>query len=356
MTLLTPTTSFSWVGLPLACRRLCLSIAMAVLFSAYCPPLLAAEGDHFVDDPTATKYAVILVGAAASQDRASEFSRWALSLRRSLQEDYGYAPENLRTLVGAGNGSDIDGPCREDSIRDTFKSLAARIEPGDQFNVFLIGHGTGSGEGAKFNIVGPDLTGTEFEEILSTINTQNIIVVNTTSASYGFSQPLSANGRIIVSATRSSAEKYDTVFPRYFVEALQDHAADRDKNRRVSILEAFVYTKARVDNYFNERGTLPSEHATVDDSGDGVFSVDPDQRGDGRLAEIAYLDVTSAAATNLSPAAAQLRSQMGNLERDIFLLRANKSSLAESEYWAQLEPLLIELAKVTREFDGLPTP
>ncbi|MEX1032562.1 MAG: hypothetical protein WDZ30_04330, partial [Cellvibrionaceae bacterium] len=202
---------------------------------------------------------------------------------------------------------------------------------------------------------GVNLAGAEFGALLNSINTQNIIAVNTTSASHDFSQSLSGNGRVIVSATRSRAEKYDTVFPRYFVEALKGHAADRDKNRRVSVLEAFNYAKARVDSYFKNQGMLATEHATLDDNGDGVFSPNPDGRGDGRLAEIAYFDVSGAGATNLSPEAARLRTQMSSLERDIFLLRANKASLTESEYWARLEPLLIELAKITREFDGLPT-
>lgn len=319
---------------------------------------LTAEGDHFVNDPDTNKYAVILVGAAVNEERANQFGNWGLDLRRSLQQDYGYSADQLTLLVGSASTDDfnVDGPCRADTIRSTFERLAKRIQPADQLTVFLIGHGTGRGEDAKFNIVGPDLTGEQFDGILDRIKTQNLIVVNTTSASYDFTRALASNGRVLLSATRSAAEKYDTVFPQYFVEGVQGHAADRDKNRRVSVLEAFQFAKARVDSYFRDNGILASEHAALDDSGDGVFSVSPDRRGDGRLAEIAYLDVSTSVATDLSPAAAELRSRMSNLERDIFLLRANKSALGESEYWQQLEPLLIELAKVTREFDDLSNP
>lgn len=341
-------------------RRMRLRLAwrnflVATLLAAWLPLLFAEEGEHFVEQSGASKYAVILVGAAANQERAGQFRAWAMALRDSLRNDYGYAANNLRLLVGSADDDNvnIDGPCRAESIRAIFQSLAARVQAGDQFSVFLFGHGTGSGMTSKYNIVGPDLTGAEFGELLNSLGTQDIVVVNTTSASYGFSRALSANGRVIVSATRSSAEKYDTVFPGYFVEALQGHAADRDKNGRVSILEAFTYAKARVAKHFDQQGGLPSEHPTMDDNGDGVFSTNPDRRGDGSLAEIAYLDVTRATAAKLSPAAAKLHGRMAELERDIFLLRANKSALAESEYWAQLEPLLIELAKVTREFDAL---
>src|SRR5690606_6595663 len=216
------------------------------------------------------------------------------------------------------------------------KALAQQIRPGDQLNVFLIGHGAGRGEQAKFAIVGPDLSGPQFAELLAPIQSTNIVIVNTTSASHDFAAALSANGRVVVSATRSPAERYDTVFPGFFVEGLKGQAADRDKNSRVSVLEAFNFAKARVAEYFRERDILPSEHAALDDNGDGVFSVNPDRRGDGQLAEIAYLDVSSAGAGNLSPEASELRNRMSTLERDIFLLRANKSSLDTAEYWAQM--------------------
>jgi hypothetical protein len=331
---------------------------LAALLALLCSSLWAAEGDHFVNDPDANKYAVILVGAAVDEERRNQFGTWALDLRRSLQKDYGYAADKLILLAGVASEEDfnVDGPCRADSIRSTFAKLSERIQAGDQLTVFLIGHGTGRGAQAKFNIVGPDLTGEQFGAILDRIHTQNLVVVNTTSASHDFSKALAGNGRVLVSATRSAAERYDTVFAQYFVEGLQDQAADRDKNSRVSILETFQFTKARVDSYYREQGLLASEHATLDDNGDGVFSIDPDRRGDGQLAEIAYFDVSGGAATDLPPAAADLRSQMSNLEREIFLLRANKSALGESEYWRQLEPLLIQLAKVTREFDELPRP
>lgn len=333
-------------------------IAVVAAMLCFAPWSRAAEGDHFLNDPAAGKYALILVGAAVDEERANRFGGWAMSLRDSLQQDYGYAADNIQLLVGesAENDFNFNGPCDAESIRKAFATLAGRIERGDQLTVFLFGHGSGGGNRAKFNIVGPDLTGGQFAELVDTINTQNLVIVNTTSASRDFSKPLSANGRVIVSATRSAAEKYDTVFPGYFVEAIRGHAADRDKNQRLSILEAFEYAKAKVAAYFSEKGMLRSEHATLDDNGDGVFSVAPDQRGDGRLAEIAYLDATAADTGDLPPAAAALRSRMTNLERNIFLLRARKSTLTESEYWSQLEPLLIELAKATREFNGLSNP
>jgi len=53
---------------------------------------------------------------------------------------------------------------------------------------------------------------------------------------------------------------------------------------------------------------------------------------------------------NLSPKVAALLTQMNDLERDFSLLRGQKNQLETVEYWQRLEPLLIELAKTTRNF------
>jgi len=320
--------------------------------------LSADEVGSFVNTPETKKYALIIVGATSDQEHSERFQEWALNLRRSLKDDYGYPVKQLSLLLGDEDKSSfsVNGSSRVKSIQAAIKRLAVKIKNNDQLLVVLIGHGTGSGKQAKFNIAGPDITGADFAKMLEEIATKNIVVVNTASASHDFSQRLSLAGRIIVSATRSRAEKYDTIFPLYFVEGLQDQKADRDKNNRVSILEAFNYANAQVTNFYRDNDTLASEHAGLDDNGDGVFSIKPGVQVDGRLAEVAYIDSVAGGAGALSPEGAKLRVQMDNIERDIFMLRASKKALTEEEYWQQIEPLLIQLAKTTREFDAKQAP
>ena len=42
---------------------------------------------------------------------------------------------------------------------------------------------------------------------------------------------------------------------------------------------------------------------------------------------------------------------MQELERDIFILRGRKQDFLESDYWQEMESLLVELAIVTGEFE-----
>ena len=179
------------------------------------------------------------------------------------------------------------------------------------------------------------------------------MIVNTTSASYGFSAALSSEGRVVISSTRSPSERYDPVFARYFIEALDSRNGDRDKNNRVSMLEAFNYARANVEQWYEQQGRLASEHAGLDDNGDALFSLNPTMNeADGRLAEIAYIDTLQDNSQDLSPAARQLKAHMQEMERAVFILRGRKADFLEADYWQQMEQLLIELARTTGQFNA----
>ena len=188
--------------------------------------------------------------------------------------------------------------------------------------------------------------------MLDVFDQQDMIIVNTTSASYGFSASLSGEGRVVVSSTRSSSEKFDPVFSNYFIEALDNRNGDRDKNNRVSILEAFNYAKSNVEEFYEEQGRLASEHAGLDDNGDALFSLNPTTAEiDGRLAEIAYIDNLVDDTVGLSAEAIRLKSRMQDLERSVFILRGRKAEFLEDDYWQQLEVLLVDLARATGQFN-----
>ena len=321
-------------------------------------PTDSAAASYFMDSPTATKYAVILTGPTVGDENKSTFRQWAFSLHDILARDYGYSSDTITLLYDDGAqdypGSErVDGSCDRAGIEQQFAALRGRVNTGDQITVFLIGHGSGSEEEAKFNIVGPDITGPEFAAILDQFEQQDIVIVNTTSASYGFSAALSSEGRVVISSTRSPSERYDPVFARYFIEALDSRNGDRDKNNRVSMLEAFNYARANVEQWYEQQGRLASEHAGLDDNGDALFSLNPTMNeADGRLAEIAYIDTLQDNSQDLSPAARQLKAHMQEMERAVFILRGRKADFLEADYWQQMEQLLIELARTTGQFNA----
>jgi len=338
------------------------SVLLALMFVSFAkaqPPVLEGAAEYFLDSPDVGKYAVIMAGPTVGETNQTQFRQWAFSLHDILARDYGYSSDSIILLYDKGHtdlvGDErIDGACDRGGIEQGLASLAARVRTGDQITLYLIGHGSGAEEESKFNIVGPDITGAEFAELLDQFKDQSIAIVNTTSASYGFSTSLSGEGRVVISSTRSPSERYDPIFSRYFIEALDNRNGDRDKNNRVSMLEAFEYAKSNVEAWYEEQGRLASEHAGLDDNGDALFSLDPVvDSADGRLAEIAYIDAAVDEVLGLSPQARELKFQMQNLERDIFVLRGRKQDFLESDYWLEMESLLVELAIATGQFEEI---
>ena len=338
------------------------AIRRLILFVAMVPVLLANSPIHsreyFLPRPDMQKYAVILGGAAANETYRAQFRQWSLKLHEILVRDYGYPPDNITLLLDRGDSgmSMIDGPCRLNSVMEAMGQLRKTVQPGDQINIFFIGHGTSDDQAAKFVLVGPDITGAEFAKILEEFSNQDIVVMNTTSSSHPFCAALSAPGRVVVCATRSAAERYDTIFARFLLEALENHAADRDKNRRVSPFEAFLYVRENIKTWYTDQDRLPSEHPTLGDNGDGRFHTDPDPaRNEGRLAQIADFDTLAVSFSETGPgggASEALRKQTAKvqaLERSVILLRHQKSEMPDQDYRHQLETLLIDLARSSRQ-------
>ena len=218
----------------------------------------------------------------------------------------------------------------------------------DVFFIVLIGHGTFDGTDAKFNLVGPDLESTEWSALLKSVPGR-IVVVNTSSASFPFLERLSGPRRIVITATDSSAQRYDTVFPEYFIRALTDSAADLDKNERISMWEAFTAASAGVRRHYQQRGQLSTEHALLDDNGDGVGSEVSTPGEDGSLASRTYLDPALPGAAPTDDVLLKLLQRKTNLEAEVEDLKIRRAFLPAADYAKEFERLMIDLAQVSHD-------
>ena len=118
------------------------------------------------------------------------------------------------------------------------------------------------------------------------------------------------------------------------------------------INEAFNYAKSNVEAWYEEQGRLASEHAGLDDNGDSLFALEPTvDVADGRLAEIAYIDVFNDSSEGMSARAVELKGRMQEIERSVFILRGRKAEFLEADYWQQLQELLVDLARTTGQFN-----
>ena len=291
------------------------------------------------------KFAVILSGASGDEEFAKRFKGWTAELSKTLVGRFGFDEARVTILTETPEGRALRATAEE--VRRAFASLKASAGPESTVFVFLIGHGTFDGRQAKFSLVGPDLAAGEYAELLSNLPSRRVVVFNMASASGEFIKALSGRGRVVVTATRSGQEQNATRFPEHFIAALASRDADADQNGRVSVLEAFDFASRLTAEQYKRAGRIATEHALLDDSGDGVGHMTA-EGGDGAVARNVYLDSLSNEQAAASAETARLLRERERLEEEVEQLKARKNLLAEAEYEAELERVFVSLAKVNR--------
>jgi hypothetical protein len=294
-----------------------------------------ASGQQKRADPN--KFALLVNGAGGEPAYTKQFEQWTTELRSALEDRYGFDAEQTKVLPRA----------TAEDVKRTFAQLKSQLDANNVLFVFLIGHGSFDGKESKFNLVGPDLSASEYNALLSALPTHRIVVFNMASASGEFVKSLSAKGRIVVTATKNGQESNATRFPGYFIAALSAKDADTDQNGHISVLEAFVYANRLTADFYTRAGRLATEHALLEDNGDGVGR-EKAEAGEGLLARATYLDSLSLDEAAAGAATGRLLKERTRLEAEIEQLIARKQNMPEAEYDATLEKLFIELAKVNR--------
>lgn len=291
----------------------------------------------------ATTYYVTVAGLGGEPDYEQRFTGMANDLDKLLKESGGEA--HVFTLTG--NGS------TRAHLTEVLAAVARDAKPEDDFVLFLIGHGSFDGTDYKFNLPGPDISGTEIASLCDRVQAKRQLIVDATSASGGVVTALEKPGRAIITATKSGTEKNATVFARYWVEALRDPAADIDKNDAISALEAFQYADRKTSEFYEQQKRLATEHPQFEDTGKGmpVRAVSPDSDEGQFLANFTVVRLGAAQRAAADPAKRALLDKKEELEQTIDKLKYEKAAMSEGDYKKQLTNALVELARVQGELD-----
>ncbi len=280
---------------------------------------------------------LVIAGVPGDDEHAQQFQKWATSFI-SAAKTKDAVPDASVTYLS-------DKQSTRGGVEKAFADLAMRAKPADGVVVLLLGHGSFNGTQAAFNLPGPDLTVDEWAKLLGRLPAQRVAFVNTSSSSGAFLPAVAGPGRVVITATKTGGERNETLFPEYFVAAFNDAAADRDRNGHVSIAEAFEYAKTKVVQAFQQKGLLLTEHAVMDDGGEG------------RLAATMFLGTGRAdgalAVDTADPAMKKLADEKDAIDQQIAALKLKKNTIAEAQYDAQLEQLLTDLALKTKAIRDL---
>jgi hypothetical protein len=290
---------------------------------------------------------VVVVGAAGAPEFTPQFQAWSERWRAAAD-----TAEAEFHVVGQTDSEEL-------SDRERLQKLLADKADQAQAPLWLIfiGHGTFDGRLAKFNLRGPDVSAEDLAGWLAPVK-RPVAVIQCASASAPFINRLAASDRVVITATKSGDEQNFARFGQHMSAAIVDISADLDKDGQVSLLEAYLTACRQVEEFYDQEARLATEHALLDDNGDGLGTPASWFRGlraTQRAKDGATLDGTRAHQWHLVASdrernlPAEVRRRRDELELKIAALREQKQSFKEDEYFTRLEALMLELARVYEE-------
>jgi len=320
----------------------CQRLALLTTFLIVAPVVSVAVDTHLL----------VVTGIGGEPYYSELFERWGTSVVDIATEQGGLASDHIARL-SEPKGTTLALSSKENIIA-AITALVEVSRPKDLVVIMLIGHGSATDRRALFNIPGPDLDANELASALAPLSGRTLVVVNTSPASSPFLDALAAPNRVIITATSSTSENNHARFGGEFVAAFAKRSADVNKDGGVSVLEAFNYARREVERAYELEGRLLTEHAQLDDNGDGVGTRDPHvESADGKLAANLYLGASpmdSTAQSSLGQSRVALQVEARELVNRIEALKRRKHMLEQADYEMQLEALLIPLALNRRAF------
>ena len=347
----------------------------SVLLSLMCSGVCFGDESTDQQDELADRQCVIVVvGAPGKQEYAVQLTDWAGRLRDAAEAG-DVVFERLGTGADASAEQDIAEETTEDEATadsdaeasatdlEQLRRLFSRhgsVVTDEPLWLIMLGHGSFDTRNARFNLRGPDLSAAELAELTSQVK-RPLAVVCSFSCSSPFLNELSAENRIIVTATKDGNQVQWNRFGDAFSRAFISEDSDIDRDGQTSLLEAWLYASRRTADFYATEGRLASEHSLLDDNGDGAGSrgesfvgvrpaenLKEPEKLDGRIARKWHL-VRSDEERRLTP---EQRRQRDALELELEALKAKKSSLEEAAYLDALEAILLQLGEIYRAADA----
>ena len=237
-----------------------------------------AEALRTAEDVAGTRRALIVCGLPGDDEHRTLLAGAVAKIAQALTERCGFGAADVWLRFGdeapgaEGFGTTTNrGPANRAAIEADVAELRRRLGPEDALWVIVLGHGHYDGRNTHVNLPGPDINGPELGKIFAGIPAREQVFFLTTSASGYLLKPLSAPGRVVITATEPDRELNETLFPLALADVLAapPPEADRDKQGGISLLELYLAVVMDVLQRYATAEGISTEHARLDDNGDG---------------------------------------------------------------------------------------
>lgn len=227
--------------------------------------------------PKGVRHALILCGHPGDAEHVKSFTDTVRTLGDGLTKTLGIPAERQHVVFGTDRPKDLPratGPATREAVAAAVAEVRKSLRPEDGLWVIVLGHGHHDGRQTWWNLPGPDISAAEFGKLFADITCREQVFVLTTSLSGYFVRPLARRDRVVIAATEADAETNETTFPSVFAQFLTadlnlaDH--DVDKDGKLSLLDLYVLVAKEIAQSYASAEQLATEHAQLDDDGDGL--------------------------------------------------------------------------------------
>lgn len=231
-------------------------------------------------DANGVRRAVIVCGLPGDAEHRELFAGTVEKLYAGLTGRLDFEAENVAVLF-SDETTDKDGPALQanrgpatrERLAETAATLTQTLQPADALWVFVLGHAHFDGRNCWLNLPGPDVNQIDLGKLFAPLACREQVFFITTPASGYYVRPLSAAGRILIAATEPDYEVNETIFPHKLARALAEPPPmadfDVDEDGRATLLDAYLWAARETAQEFASGELLATEHALLDDNGDG---------------------------------------------------------------------------------------
>ncbi len=206
--------------------------------------------------------------------------------------------------------------CTRESVAEILQGVAKDMQPVDACWLIMLGHASYYNNRSAFNVQGRDFDAQELVGWLKPIQSQERVIFCTFPVSGMWLKPLRDNHAVTIAATDGS-EFTATEMPYALARVLSgkhetQELADIDKDGSISLLDLYLATNLEIHGRFKSLERLQSDHALLDDNGDGL----------GRELQTAYLPLDESpdkAITKRKKSAVKSSNSDGDLAKRILL-------------------------------------
>jgi hypothetical protein len=220
---------------------------------------------------------VVIVGHPGDEEYEAQFADIVARVGAVARDRLGL--DDKRILIWSRSDGDdpptageSQGPATRDALERGLAALREQVDDDSELWVIVLGHAHAHRAKAQLNLPGPDVDAKEFARWFADFPCRRSVFLLTTPLSGRFLEALSAPRRAIIAAAAAD-EINGTIFPLALADQLESlgrASAEESAGRWTgTLLDVYRAMVSDVSARYEADELIPTEHALLDDNGDG---------------------------------------------------------------------------------------